>query len=66
MLVVATNQAFEANRPKLNIYGEIKAGGEPIAVQPDIVEVTEPVVEQTTATQVKKILFNDDDNSITY
>ena len=66
MLVVATNQAFEANRPKLNIYGEIKTGGEPVPVQPDVVEATEPAVEQTTATQVKRILFNNDDNSITY
>ena len=66
MLVVATNQSFEANRPKLNIYGEIKTGGEPVPVQPDVVETTEPAVEQTTATQVKRILFNNDDNSITY
>ena len=66
MLVVATNQAFEANRPKINIYGEIKPTTEPNPVQPDIVKPTEPAVEQTTATQVKRILFNDDDNSITY
>ena len=66
MLVVATNQAFEANRPKINIYGEIKPNTEPNPVQPDIVKPTEPAVEQTTATQVKRILFNDDDNSITY
>jgi hypothetical protein len=66
MLVVATNQAFEANRPKINIYGEIKPNTEPNPVQPDIVKPTEPAVESTTATQVKRILFNDDDNSITY
>ena len=66
MLVVATNQAFEANRPKINIYGEIKPSTEPNPVQPEVVKPTEPAVEQTTATQVKRILFNDDDNSITY
>jgi hypothetical protein len=66
MLVVATNQAFEANRPKINIYGEIKPTTDTNPVQPDIVKPTEPAVESTTATQVKRILFNDDDNSITY
>jgi len=66
MLVVATNQAFEANRPKINIYGEIKPNTEPNPVQPEVVKPTEPAVESTTATQVKRILFNDDDNSITY
>jgi hypothetical protein len=66
MLVVATNQAFEANRPKINIYGEIKPNTEPNPVQPEVVKPAEPAVESTTATQVKRILFNDDDNSITY
>jgi len=66
MLVVATNQAFEANRPKINIYGEIKPTTDTNPVQPEVVKPAEPAVESTTATQVKRILFNDDDNSITY
>ena len=66
MLVVATNQAFEANRPKINIYGEIKPTTDINPVQPEVVKPAEPAVESTTATQVKRILFNDDDNSITY
>ncbi len=63
-LVIATNQAFEANRPKINIYGEPKT--EPLTTHPDIIKPVEDVVEPQTAAQVKKILFNDDDNSITY
>ena len=71
MLVIATNQAFEQNKPKLNIYGEIK---EPENLDlysiEDAREFTdEPPVKNThseTASQVKKILFDNDDNSITY
>ena len=67
-LVIATNQAFEANRPKINIYGEPKTEPlhEPLTTHPDIIKPVEDMVEPQTAAQVKKILFNDDDNSITY
>jgi hypothetical protein len=65
-LVIATNQAFEANKPKINIYGEIKSPTEPLTTHPDVVKPIEDAVDPHTAAQVKKILFNDDDNSITY
>jgi len=65
MLVIATNHAFESNKPKINIYGEIKHPEENIPHQ----EFPSPFVEtprDNTLSQVKKMLFDEEDTSKTY
>ena len=75
MLVIATNQAFEQNKPKLNIYGEKKTiEPEPTTLtnRPDIIQQIEEI-EQSSVTGKRKAAAIDElkrkidgDNSITY
>ena len=77
MLVIATNQAFDQLKPKLNIYGEIKTPEPeptpaPITNRPDIIQQIEQI-EQSSATSKRKAAAIDelkrkleDDDSITY
>jgi hypothetical protein len=77
--VIATNQAFEQIKPKLNIYGEIKTHEpEPtpqpttLTNRPDLIQQIEQI-EQSSATGKRKAAAIDelkrkleDDDSITY
>ena len=79
MLVIATNQAFEQIKPKLNIYGEPKPlEPEPtpqptiLTNRPDLIQQIEQI-EQSSATSKRKAAAIDelkrkleDDDSITY